>query len=132
MPTLHKPVHPPPPPVKPKIKEIIERWYLCIVMEHASRGDLLQVIDKHKMRGTQINESTIWALCSQVAHALHYLHSQHVVHRDIKPQNILLTAKKCFKIGDLGISRKLNSKTQLLMESKIGTPLYACPELIKK
>lgn len=50
----------------------------------------------------------------------------------MKPQNILITSHNCFKIGDLGISRKLNSKSQLLLESKIGTPLYACPELIRK
>jgi NIMA (never in mitosis gene a)-related kinase len=55
-----------------------------------------------------------------------------VIHRDIKPQNILITGDETFKIGDLGISRHVNNKNKQLHESKIGTPLYASPELIRR
>ena len=44
--------------------EEIERWYLCIVMEHASRGDLLHLIDKHKQAKEPISEELIWTVCN--------------------------------------------------------------------
>lgn len=44
--------------------EEIERWYLCIVMEHASRGDLLHLIEKHKQDKEPINEDLIWSVCN--------------------------------------------------------------------
>ncbi len=57
------------------LTEEIERWYLCIVMEHASRGDLLHLIDKHKQAKEPISEDLIWSVCNQIAQGLQYLHS---------------------------------------------------------
>ena len=62
-----------------------EKWYLCIVMEHASKGDLLHFIEKHKETRLPIAERDIWLVCSQIAQGLQYLHSNQVIHRDIKP-----------------------------------------------
>ena len=44
--------------------EEIERWFLCIVMEHASRGDLLHLIEKHKHAKEPISEEVIWTVCN--------------------------------------------------------------------
>jgi serine/threonine protein kinase len=41
-----------------------EKWYLCIVMEHASKGDLLHLIEKHKESKEPIDERLIWTVCS--------------------------------------------------------------------
>ena len=41
-----------------------EKWYLCIVMEHASKGDLLHLIEKHKESKKPIDERDIWHVCS--------------------------------------------------------------------
>ena len=46
-----------------EVTEQVERWYLCIVMEHASRGDLLHLIEKHKAEKDPIKEEVIWAVC---------------------------------------------------------------------
>jgi len=44
--------------------EEIEKWFLCIVMEHASRGDLLHLIEKHKLAKEPISEEVIWTVCN--------------------------------------------------------------------
>lgn len=44
--------------------EEIEKWFLCIVMEHASRGDLLHLIEKHKQAKEPISEEVIWTVCN--------------------------------------------------------------------
>jgi serine/threonine protein kinase len=44
--------------------EEIERWFLCIVMEHASRGDLLHLIERHKQAKEPISEEVIWSVCN--------------------------------------------------------------------
>jgi serine/threonine protein kinase len=44
--------------------EEIERWFLCIVMEHASRGDLLHLIERHKQAKEPISEELIWTVCN--------------------------------------------------------------------
>ncbi|KAK9879862.1 hypothetical protein WA026_008366 [Henosepilachna vigintioctopunctata] len=67
----------------------------------------------------------VWDLVS----ALYYLHSHRVLHRDLKPQNILLDTKNRAKLCDFGFARNMSSGTHVLTSIK-GTPLYMAPELI--
>ena len=59
--------------------------------------------------------------------ALEYVHGRKVIHRDIKTQNIFLTGNKTIKVGDFGISKVLESTTQVAM-TVVGTPYYMAPE----
>ena len=73
-------------------------------------------------------ESEIGRLFAQIVLPLHLVHSQNVVHRDLKSQNIFLTrALDHVKLGDFGISKILASKSQA--HSVVGTPCYISPEL---
>lgn len=57
---------------------------LCIVMEYADRGDLMQKIDAHIKKGTHFSESELWSLAGQIASGLKALHDIQVLHRDLK------------------------------------------------
>jgi serine/threonine protein kinase len=64
-------------------------------------------------------------------HALHYLHSNRIIHRDMKPQNILIGANGTVKLCDFGFARAMSCSTMVLTSIK-GTPLYMAPELVQE
>jgi eukaryotic-like serine/threonine-protein kinase len=98
------------------------RYY--IAMEHMSGGSLEDLI----LRRGPLGASEAARLASQVAEALHAAHIRGIVHRDIKPQNVLLDKAGHAKVADFGIalaaSRTSTSGTNLLF----GTPSYMSPE----
>jgi NIMA (never in mitosis gene a)-related kinase len=59
-----------------------------------------------------------------------YLHEKNIIHRDLKLENIFLTACNKLKIGDLGMA-KIISQDNLLISTRVGTPIYFAPEMIK-
>ena len=62
--------------------------------------------------------------------ALGHIHSKNILHRDLKPKNILLTKSNVIKIGDFGISKMLDH-TFDMAKTATGTPYYLSPEIIK-
>ena len=72
---------------------------LNIVMEYWDNGDLHSYLEKRKKH---LSEVKIWRYFIQITHGLHHLHSQNMLHRDLKTLNIFLTKDFNIKIGDLG------------------------------
>ena len=99
---------------------------LCIVMEHADNGDLLQLIEKHKKNRTKMNEKQIWHYFVQIVRGLKALHDLKICHRDIKCANLFLTKDGMIKLGDLNVSKVAKKG---LMHTQTGTPYYASPEV---
>jgi serine/threonine-protein kinase len=70
------------------------------------------------------------ALITQAADALAAAHRANILHRDIKPDNLLLTASGTLKVADFGLAKDLNSELRLTADGcMIGTPLYMAPEI---
>ena len=103
---------------------------IYIIMEFCFYGDLYSLLHMVKKKKVYVNEDIIWDIAYQCLLGLEYLHSQHIIHRDIKLLNIFMSKNKSVKIGDMGMSKMLSSKEMKL--SRVGTPLYLAPELVKK
>jgi serine/threonine-protein kinase ULK/ATG1 len=97
---------------------------IFIVMEYCDSGDLKKILKK------PIKEEYVRFYFLQFAHGLKHLHDNNIIHRDIKPRNILLTnSKKTLKIADFGFARYSNDNS--LYDTICGSPLYMAPEIMK-
>ena len=103
---------------------------IYIIMEFCIYGDLYSLLHIVKKKKVYVNEEIIWDIAYQCLLGLEYLHSNQIIHRDIKLLNIFMSKNKIVKIGDMGMSKILDKKEMKL--SRVGTPLFLAPELIKK
>ncbi|CAG2214656.1 NEK1_4_5 [Mytilus edulis] len=107
----------------------VDEGSLKIVMEYADGGDLHKRIVNQK--GIHFGKEAILDWFVQICFALKYIHSQNILHRDLKTQNIFLTSQNVVKIGDFGIARVLRDSADCAMTA-IGTPFYLSPEICQK
>jgi serine/threonine protein kinase len=105
--------------------EIQDDVKFCLIMEYASGGCLANHLGKELSKAMQLR------LITEIADGLHYLHGEHVIHRDLKSSNILLSGpcdKLRVKISDFGLATQLSCSAASKVSSKGGTNLYFSPE----
>ncbi|XP_043561086.1 mitogen-activated protein kinase kinase kinase kinase 4 isoform X3 [Chiloscyllium plagiosum] len=100
---------------------------LWLVMEFCGAGSVTDLVKKTK--GNCLKEEWIAYICREVLRGLAHLHSHHVIHRDIKGQNVLLTENAEVKLVDFGVSAQLD-RTMEKRNTFIGTPYWMAPEVI--
>ena len=83
--------------------------------------------------GYTIDTAEVTCLCKDVVMGLQFLHEQKILHRDLKPQNILYKVhpKLCLKIADFGLSRTVDSKCTTVYGTVAGTRCWIAPEVLK-
>uniref|UniRef100_A0A8C9WLZ0 non-specific serine/threonine protein kinase n=1 Tax=Scleropages formosus TaxID=113540 RepID=A0A8C9WLZ0_SCLFO len=100
---------------------------LWLVMEYCGAGSVTDLVKKTK--SNCLKEDWIAYICREVLRGLSHLHSHHVIHRDIKGQNVLLTENAEVKLVDFGVSAQLD-RTIGRRNTFIGTPYWMAPEVI--
>ncbi|KAH3760512.1 STE20 family protein kinase [Pelomyxa schiedti] len=96
-----------------------------ILMDFCALGSLRDIMDVEK---STLKEKQIAYICTSSLKGLEYLHSQKIIHRDIKCANILVTERGEVKLGDFGVSQEM-LKTWLPNTGMVGTPLWMAPEV---
>lgn len=106
----------------------LEQGILHIIMEYCERGDLAAYL---KERGHRLlEEESIWKFLLQIGLALHWLHANRILHRDIKTLNVFLARGDGVRLGDLGVARVMASDVNFA-STLVGTPYYLSPELCR-
>ena len=88
-------------------ESFIEKRHLCIVMDYANGGDLSTRINQQRQKNQYFSEDQILDWFVQIALAIKHIHDRKILHRDLKTQNIFLTAQGEIKLGDFGIGKYL-------------------------
>ncbi|KOC66603.1 Serine/threonine-protein kinase fused [Habropoda laboriosa] len=99
---------------------------IVVVTEYADK-ELYEILGK----AGRLSEQRAQVIACDLVSALYYLHSNRVLHRDLKPQNVLLESNGVAKLCDFGFARSMSTGTHVLTSIK-GTPLYMAPELIEE
>jgi hypothetical protein len=100
--------------------------YTFMVMQLIEGQTLAErLLDAHAGR---LEEKLAADIAWQIADALHYAHTKHVIHRDVKPSNILLTAENQAMLTDFGIALALDDPVLTQTGYIVGTPAYIAPE----
>jgi len=109
-----------------RLFEVIEtEKTLYLVMEYASGGEVFDYLVAHG----RMKEKEARAKFRQIVSAVQYCHQKHIVHRDLKAENLLLDGDMNIKIADFGFSNEFTPGNKL--DTFCGSPPYAAPELFQ-
>lgn len=78
---------------------------LCIIMDFASKGDVLMQITEKKKKKAYFDEATVWKYAADMLLGLKALHDLKILHRDLKGANVFISEEGSLKLGDLNVSK---------------------------
>ncbi|MEQ2258463.1 CDC42 binding protein kinase, partial [Xenotaenia resolanae] len=100
--------------------------YLYMVMEYMPGGDLVNLMSNY-----DVPEKWARFYTAEVVLALDGIHSMGFIHRDVKPDNMLLDKSGHLKLADFGTCMKMNEDGMVQCDTAVGTPDYISPEVLK-
>ena len=107
---------------------------LWVVMEYMEGGSLTDIIENCQANSTShspLTEPQIAYIVRETCQGLKFLHDKHIIHRDIKSDNVLLDTQGRVKITDFGFCAKLTDKRSK-RATMVGTPYWMAPEVVKQ
>lgn len=105
---------------------------LWLVMEFMEHGTLAHVVLRPEA-GLRLGDDDLVELMLQASRGMEYLHSRSIIHRDLNPNNIMVTGPATrleAKLADFGLSRISAATATLRQTSSVGTPMYSAPEVL--
>ncbi|KAI8575500.1 hypothetical protein K450DRAFT_180736, partial [Umbelopsis ramanniana AG] len=110
-----------------KLYDVVEtEKYIGIILECASGGELFEYI----LARRYLKEKDAKRLFAQLISGVRYMHEKHIVHRDLKLENLLLDRHRNVIITDFGFANQFAATKDDLMATSCGSPCYAAPELV--
>ncbi|XP_068119594.1 protein kinase C theta type-like [Hyperolius riggenbachi] len=103
--------------------------YLYIAMEYMSGGELLELMERLKVADERFDITTLRLFAAQMIIGLEYIHSKGIIHRDIKPNNILLDGVGNIKIADFGLAAQNVFQHDTIKGSREWAVYYMAPEV---
>jgi serine/threonine protein kinase len=100
-------------------------------MEYCAYGSLYDVLRRRREKNSCTKPTQVLDWSKQISNGINYLHSNKIVHRDIKSPNILIAENFILKISDFGTSKQLGSKQGQIMSFN-GTSAWMAPEVIRQ
>ena len=105
-----------------------EKMYL--IMEYVAKGPITSIRADGSTSSGPLPEEKVRSYLRDMIAGLQYLHHQQVIHRDVKPENILLTKDDQVRIADFGVSTFVTDKEKLTPMA--GTPAFLSPEVVRE
>jgi len=105
---------------------LVKNNELWVVMEYMEGGALTDIIENNTLEEDQISSISL-----ETCKGLGHLHSQSIIHRDIKSDNVLLDSQGRVKITDFGFCAKLTDQKSK-RATMVGTPYWMAPEVVKQ
>ena len=99
-----------------------------MVMEFIDGGTLKTLLEKLQTRGTPVSLDDAVRIILSVGSALKYAHSRNMVHRDVKPANVMITGEGHVILTDFGIAKIISATKLTATGAMVGTPAYMSPE----
>jgi serine/threonine protein kinase len=105
---------------------------ICLALEYMDLGPLSSLLNNSRDGLLGLSELVIAGLAQQILSGLLYLHkTRQVIHRDVKPANILLNSRGQCKLADFGVSGHVGTQTHKGKETFVGTVTYMSPERVQ-
>eukprot|EP01060_Flectonema_neradi_P007592 TRINITY_DN15326_c0_g1_i1.p1 TRINITY_DN15326_c0_g1~~TRINITY_DN15326_c0_g1_i1.p1 ORF type:complete len:732 (+),score=98.68 TRINITY_DN15326_c0_g1_i1:42-2237(+) len=110
------------------LEEVNRSLVVCIACEYCCLGDVHRYVGRIGGFRNGKNWKLLLQWTRQIASALNYLHSNNMIHRDLKPGNLFLSHDQTIKLGDFGLARADDN----LAQTQCGTPMFLSPEVIQR
>lgn len=121
----------------PRIVKLIERFCagskLNLIFEYVPGGTLRNILIERQRKNSFFPENELLKLFKDITDGVEVLHDLNVIHRDLKPDNILVDGDNRLKICDFGTSKILpKHESSVVKHMDIGTWSYMAPEIVKQ